>query len=70
MISCYFQIQLKAQRATELWKVPPIPKIPATPSAQTPNCARHLPPLCIVTPSTSKKRSLEDPTAFSYDVSY
>lgn len=53
---------MKAERATELWKAPPLPKVPATPSYKRP-------PLCIITPATaSKKRTLEDPTAFSYEV--
>lgn len=55
------QIKMKAERATELWKAPPLPKVPATPSYKRP-------PLCIITPATaSKKRTLEDPTAFSYE---
>ena len=55
---------MKAERATEMWKVPPLPKIPCTPSNKRP-------PLCMVTPATaSKKRTLEDPTAFTYEVSF
>ena len=55
------QVKLKAQRATEIWKVPPLSKTPAN--------IKSYPKLCIVTPATSSKRSLNDPTAFSYDVS-
>ncbi|XP_065676955.1 kinesin-like protein KIF20B isoform X2 [Hydra vulgaris] len=53
------QVKLKAQRATEIWKVPPIPK--------TPVATKSYPKICIVTPATSSKRTLNDPTAFSYD---
>lgn len=54
---------MKAERATEFWRVPPLPKVPATPSTS------KRPPLTMVTPATSRKRTLEKPTDFSYDVS-
>ena len=64
---------MKAQRATELWHVPPTPKVLATPSAKVPvTPVQKRLPLCIVTPSSTlltKERTLNDPTEFSYNVS-
>lgn len=54
------QIKMKAERATLLWKAPPLPKLPATP-------ANKRPPLTIVTPATSRKRTLDNPADFSYN---
>ena len=53
---------MKAERATEFWKAPLMPKTPAA----TPSNKR--PPLTIVTPATSKKRTLENPAEFSFNV--
>ncbi|XP_066925185.1 kinesin-like protein KIF20B isoform X2 [Clytia hemisphaerica] len=55
------QIKMKAERATEFWKAPIMPKTPAA----TPSNKR--PPLTIVTPATSKKRTLENPAEFSFN---
>ena len=54
---------MRAQRATELWKAPPLSKVPETPSVTRP-------PLCIVTPAnaTTKKRTLNDPSSFTHEV--
>ena len=72
-----FQIKMKAERATEFWKVPPLPRVPATPHSKVPSTPmsrahatpiNRKPPLTIVTPATSKKRTLENPAEFSFNV--
>lgn len=56
---------MRAQRATELWKAPPLSKVSETPSATRP-------PLCIITPAngTTKKRTLNDPSSFTHEVKH
>jgi len=58
------QIKMKAQRATEHWRAPPLPGI----SSGVPSTPSNRPPLTIIRPvSTAKKRTLNDPSLFSYD---
>jgi len=61
---------MKAERATEMWKMPPLPKVPATPSNKFATPASKRPPLTIVTPATSKKRTLNNPAEFTFNVGY
>ena len=73
----HLQIKMKAERATEFWRVPPLLKVPATPSSKVPATpssrvpatpGNKRPPLTIVTPATTKKRTLENPAEFTFNV--
>lgn len=73
---------MKAERNTEMWRIPPVPKLLATPkpfatpkpilqAAGPATPVQHKrPTLCIMTPSTQSKkdRSLNNPNDFNYNV--